>query len=86
MNDIADGDALKADRRAILEAGGILKVRAQQQLAGEGTTAGAGHEEDQPDQHCRSGQDQCAYSQLRPLYFLAAWHGILPVENEPVNG
>ena len=36
MNDIADGDALKADRRAILEAGGISKYERSSSLRARG--------------------------------------------------
>ena len=75
MDDIADGDAFQRDRRSVLEPGGIFKVGAKQELARKEPARGAGHEENDPDEHERGRQDQTSHSQLRPLNLFAAWHG-----------
>jgi hypothetical protein len=74
MNHVADRDAFQRDGSAILEPGGILKVAAENQLAGKKTTARSGHEKDKHDQDGRSRQDKRSHPQFRPLNLFAAWH------------
>jgi len=74
MDHIADGYAFQRDGRSVLESRGILKVRAEHELARKEAARGAGHEKDEPDQHEHGHHDQRPHSQLRPLNLFAAWH------------
>ena len=64
LADVADGDAFKSDGGAYLDAGGVVEVGTELCLVGEGSSRGAGHEEDQPNEHSNGYENQCTHSQL----------------------
>jgi len=82
VHHIADRDALKRNRRAVLDACGIFKIRPEYQLAREQAAGRPRHENDQPHQYADGDQNQDSHPQLRPLNFFAAWHGTLRGSDE----
>ena len=62
--DIADRDAFEGDGSADLEAGGIFKIGAQDNVSGPEAAGGVGHKEDERDEGAKSDDHQNAHFQL----------------------